>query len=60
VSSSIAVYGDTSAAATAAAEIELVESIAFSAMMSCQVLDDAPSRGESPTAEGGPRAGQFL
>jgi hypothetical protein len=27
---------------------------------SYQVLDDAPSRGESPTAEGGPRAGQFL
>jgi hypothetical protein len=59
-SSSIAMHGDTSAAATAAAEIELVESIAFSAMMSYQVLDDAPSRSESPTAEGGPRAGQFL
>jgi hypothetical protein len=59
--SSIAMQGDTSAAATAAAEIELVESIAFSAMMSYQVLDDAPSRSESPTAEGGPpRAGQFL
>jgi hypothetical protein len=55
-SSSIAMQGDTSAAATAAAEIELVESIAFSAMMSYQVLDDAPSRSESPTAEGGPRA----
>jgi hypothetical protein len=37
-----------------------VESIAFRAMMSYQVLDDAPSRSESPTAEGGPRAGQFL
>jgi hypothetical protein len=59
-SSSIAMHGDTSAAATAAAEIELVESIAFSAMMSYQVLDDAPSRSESPIAEAGPRAGQFL
>jgi hypothetical protein len=59
-SSSTEMQGDSSAAATAAAEIELVESIAFSAMMSYQVLDDAPSRSESPIAEGGPRVGQFL
>jgi hypothetical protein len=56
VSSSIAVYGDSSAAATAAAEIELVESIAFSAMMSCKCWTTR-RRGASPPP---PRAGQFL